>query len=344
MRFREYLKDKRRTIFICLAGGFVFTIVLFLFGLSISEITLLWLCFCIVFLGYLIVDYMEKRKRVQYLLFVMDSLDKKYLLGEVAGKPHTILEQIYFRLMKTAFKSMTDEIARSNRQNDEYREYIEQWIHEIKVPITGIKLICENNKTDSIRKILSQTELIERDVERVLFYARMGSVEKDYFIKEIALKDCVMNVLARNKQFLIQNRVRVITECIPDTVYSDDKWVEFIINQIIINCIKYKSDRSPVIEILSKDMGNYVSLSIADNGVGIRESEISRVFDKGFVGSNGRTGKSATGIGLYLCKQLCIKLGIDIEVESKVNQYTIVHLHFPKNNHWIATLSYKSVR
>jgi signal transduction histidine kinase len=333
MRFNEYLNDKKRVILVCLAAGIAFTILLFCFGLGAGEIILLWLCFFIVFFGFLGFDYMNKRKRIQYLLSVMDTLDKKYLLAEVTDKPETVLEQIYFRLLKTALKAMTDEVAQSNRVNDEYREYIEQWIHEIKVPITGIKLVCENNKTDDIRKILSQTELIERDVERVLFYARLGSVEKDYFIKEIALKDCVMNVLARNKQFLIQNGARVDTEFIPDNVYSDDKWIEFIINQIIINCIKYRSERSPVIAISSKDMGGYIVLSVTDNGFGIRQSEVSRIFDKGFVGSNGRASKNATGIGLYLCKQLCIKLGIDIDVESEVNQYTTVRLHFPKNSH-----------
>lgn len=333
MKFIEYLKDKNRTLLLCFACGLAFTIMLFFFGIGADEILLLWLCFLIVIVGFIIFDYFNQKRRIEYLLSVIDTLDKKYLFAEVVDRPGSVLEQIYFRLMKTALKSMTDEVSISNRINDEYRDYIEQWIHEIKVPITSVKLVCENNKTDDIRKILSQTELIERDVERVLFYARLGSVEKDYLIREIALKDCVMNILARNKQFLIQNGVRVDTEAITDKVYSDDKWIEFIINQIIINSIKYRSNRPPVIEISSKDMGNHVSLSITDNGAGIRHSEISRVFDKGFVGSNGRAGKNATGIGLYLCKQLCIKLGIDIDVESEVNQNTTVRLCFPKSNH-----------
>lgn len=333
MSLNEYLSDKKWSILVSLSGGVILSILLLLFGLSAGEVALLWLCFAVAFLGFLGFDYLRKKKHIQFLLSTMDGLDKKYLLAEVIREPESALEQIYFRLMKAALKTMTDEVAASNRQNDEYREYIEQWIHEIKVPITGIKLICENNKTDDIRKILPQTELIDRDVERVLFYARLGSVEKDYLIKEISLKNCVTNVLARNKQFLIQNRVRVDTESVSDNVYSDNKWIEFIINQIIINCIKYRSTRPPVIGISSKDMGNYISLSITDNGIGIRQSEISRVFDKGFVGSNGRAGNSATGIGLYLCKQLCARLGIDIDLESEVNQYTIVRLHFPKGNY-----------
>jgi len=88
-----------------------------------------------------------------------------------------------------------------------------------------------------------------------------------------------------------------------------------------------------MIQIQSQDMGNCISLSITDNGIGIKPSEIGRVFDKGFVGSNGRTGKNATGIGLYLCDQLCTKLGIDIDIKSEVGVYTTVFLYFPKNTH-----------
>jgi len=333
MKISEYLKDHNQALVAGFAYGLVFTIVLYLFGLNASEIVLIWIFLLITISAFVCFDYIRKKRRFQYLLSMMDSLDKKYLFAEVADKPISFLEQTYFRLIKTALKSMTDEVSLSNRMKEEYRDYIEQWIHEIKVPITGIKLICENNKTDDIRKIITQTELIERDVERVLFYARLGSVEKDYLIREISLEECVMNTLSQNKQFLIQSGVCVNTDAIAHRVYSDNKWIEFIINQIITNSIKYRSDQPPVIDISTEDMGRYVSLSIRDNGVGIQQSEISRIFDKGFVGSNGRSSKNSTGIGLYLCKQLCNKLSIDIEAESGINQYTTVRLHFPKSDH-----------
>lgn len=111
---------------------------------------------------------------------------------------------------------MTDEVTEIRRLNVEYKDFIEQWIHEIKVPITGVQLLCENNKTEIMRKIIAQTELMEQSIEKVLFYARLGSVEKDYLIKEISLKQCVLEVLSRNKQFLIHNRVCVHTDSISD--------------------------------------------------------------------------------------------------------------------------------
>lgn len=259
--------------------------------------------------------------------------DEILYLQEKIEEKNTELEKIYFQLLKTALKSMTDEVTEICRLNMEYKDFIEQWIHEIKVPITGVSLLCENNKTEIMRKIIAQTELMDQSIEKVLFYARLGSVEKDYLIKEISLKQCVLEVLSRNKQFLIHNSACVHTDFISDLVYSDSKWLGFIINQIIFNSIKYCSDKPPVIQIRSKDMGDYVTLSITDNGIGIKPSEVNRVFDKGFVGSNGRMRKKSTGIGLYLCDQLCLKLGIGIDIESEVARYTTVLLHFPKSSY-----------
>lgn len=359
MSFTDYLNDNKVPALVCFTGSLLFSALLWLFGLGTGEITLLWICFICTAGGSLLTGYFHKRKRILYLKSVMASLDQKYLFAEVTDSPESELEKIYFQLMKTALKAMTDEVSASRRLNSEYRDFVEQWIHEMKVPVTGIRLLCENHKTvssgsdgnpgilptDTVRKIMTQTEIISQNVERVLFYARLGSVEKDYLITEVSLKACALEALARNRQFLIQNNTCVHTEKIPDTVYSDSKWLTFILSQILINSVKYQGIHPPVIELISKDHGNYVTLSVTDNGIGIKESELSRVFDKGFVGSNGRAGSHATGIGLYLCRQLCDRLGIGIDIESEAGQYTTVHLHFPKNDCQISfQKSYNSVR
>lgn len=240
MRLWDYISDNKIILLVCFASSLFFSVILISFGVGVAEVFLLWVCFAIILFLTMLCSYLKQRKRMKHLLSNFDSLDQKYLIAEIADKPETKLEKVYFRLLKIALKDMTDEVAGVRRQNAEYKDFIEQWIHEIKVPITGIQLLCENNKTEITRKIITQTELIEQNVERVLFYARLGNVEKDYLIKEISLKQCVMEMLARNKQFLIQNGVCVDTEVIPDTVYSDNKWVCFILNQIIFNSIKYR--------------------------------------------------------------------------------------------------------
>jgi len=331
MSFSSYLSDKKVVLLVCFSGGLFFSLLLWLFGLETGEIFLLWICFIFIVAGLLLWNYLDQHRRLRHLRAVMDALDQKYLFAEITDAPTSEMEKAYFELMKTALKAMTDKVSQSNRLNREYQEFIEQWIHEMKVPITGIQLLCENNKSSVTRKILTQTEMISQSVERVLFYARLGSVEKDYLITEVPLKTCVLEVLAQNKQFLIQNNVCIHMETLCGTVYSDQKWLQFILNQIIINSVKYQGRKPLVIDVTAQDQGDYVTLSVTDNGLGIKESELGRVFDKGFVGSNGRTEKSSTGIGLYLCDQLCTKLGISIEIKSKPGEYTTVLLHFPRS-------------
>lgn len=331
MKLSEYIKDNRVALLTSVIGAAFFSILLLFWDVGSSEIVLLWTCFFLLLLFTILYNYLKQRKRIHYLLSLLNSLDHKYLLTEIADKSESTIEQVYFRLMKTALKDMNDEVASSKRMTQEYRDFVEQWVHEIKVPLTCIQLICENNKTNITREIITQAEILEREVEKVLFYARLGSVEKDYFIKYIFLKDCISNVLAQNKQLLIQNGVCVQMEDVKDAVYSDSKWIEFIINQIVINSIKYQSNSPLIITIYSKDLGDYVVLSLTDNGIGIQKDELNRVFDKGFIGSNGRNRKHATGMGLYICAKLCDKLGIDIDIKSQWKRFTTIELYFPKS-------------
>lgn len=332
MSFSDWLRDKRAVLLVCFAGALFFSVLLWLFGLEGGEICLLLLCFLLLAAGLLWWDYWRMRRRLSNLRAVMEMLDKKYLLAEIADAPMSAWEKAYFDLMKMAMKAMTDEVSDADRQGREYREFIEQWIHEMKVPLTAIRLLCENHKTEEARKILSQTELLMQGVERVLFYARLGSVEKDYLIKKVSLRACVSEALAQNKQFLIQNSVCVRMEELTGTVYSDAKWLQFILNQLIVNSVKYRGAQPPVITLSSREQDNGITLTLSDNGMGIRESEISRVFEKGFVGSNGRAGDNATGIGLYLCDKLCERLGIGIDIQSKAGEFTTVLLYFPKSD------------
>lgn len=333
MRLKDYLTDRSGALLLnaaCICGLAIF---LYMIGNGTGEIAIILLCWLVILLFYFLPDYRYRKKYYDELVSLTDTLEQKYLTAEIAKVPISKEGGIYFRIMKKAMKSMADEVSQAQRENEEYRDFIEKWIHEIKVPITGAKLICENHKTDQSRKILTQVEQIETDVERVLYYARMGSVEKDYIIKEIQLNSAVQNVLARNKQLLISNRILINTEPVSFCVYTDQKWIEFIINQVIINCIKYRKQDSPKIDIMVEQGAQGVSLTIRDNGIGIKESEQKRIFEKGFTGSNGRANRSSTGIGLYLSRELCRKLGIEISVASVSGEYTAVTIFFPKGDY-----------
>lgn len=203
-------------------------------------------------------------------------------------------------------------------------------MHEIKIPITSSKLLCENNKSEITNKIDEEIEEINNYVEQVLFYARLDQVSNDFMIRKVNLEEVIRNVLARNKKMMIQNGMKVETKNITLSAYTDEKWLEFILNQIIINSIKYRKEKNPKVEIELLENKENVQLLIKDNGIGIKKSEIDRIFDKGFTGTNGRNQKKSTGIGLYLCKRLCEELGMAIKADSVENEYTEIIIIIPK--------------
>lgn len=196
-------------------------------------------------------------------------------------------------------------------------------------------MIIENNKTNVTKSIDEELQRIENYIEQALFYARSNTVEKDYYIKKVKLRNIVYESIKKNKNVLIQEKVSMNLHDLDLEVSTDSKWIGFILNQIIGNSIKYKKvDCRLEIEIYAKQRKENAILYIKDNGIGIKEGEVTRVFEKGFTGTNGRlVGKKSTGIGLYLCKNLCNKLGIQIELNSILDEGTKVQLIFPKSSY-----------
>ena len=226
---------------------------------------------------------------------------------------------------------MLENVTDVKNTQKEYKEYIESWVHEIKIPITSAKLLCENNKSEITNKIDEEIEEINNYVEQALFYARLDQVSNDFMIRKIKLADVIKNVLSRNKKIMIQNNMKVELKNTDVSAYSDEKWLEFILNQIIINSIKYKKEQNATIIIETTENKENIKLKIKDNGMGIKKSEIDRIFDKGFTGTNGRNQKKSTGIGLYLCKRLCEEIGMDLQAESIENEYTEMIITIPRN-------------
>lgn len=148
---------------------------------------------------------------------------------------------------------MLEQIGTVARERQEYREYIEQWIHEIKTPITAMKLLCENHKEPFTRELMRELEKTNRFTEQALYYARSEYTEKDYSVQEIRLFDVVHQAIADNKYLLLQNQVALETEESELTVYSDDKWLRFILDQLIVNAVKY-SGKHPVCTFIPRCM------------------------------------------------------------------------------------------
>ena len=282
----------------------------------------------------IIIEYFKRKKFYDNLLKILEELDEKYLITEIIKTPNFLEGQILKNSLEQIDKSMLENVNKYKYMTEDYKEYIELWIHEIKIPIATSKMVIENNKNAITKSIDEELDKVENYIEQALFYARSNTVEKDYYIRKVVLKEIVNESIKKNKSSLIQEKISIDIHDLEIEVNTDNKWIVFILNQIIQNSIKYRKKENSVMEIYANQGKENVILYIKDNGIGIKQGEIIRVFEKGFTGTNGRlSNKKSTGIGLYLCKKLCNKLGIGIELNSVQNEGTEVKLVFPKDSY-----------
>lgn len=330
MKLKDYIKDNIINITIYL----VTLIILFLFFRILKLSTEAFICtYIILFLcGILLFFYNYNRKRKFYneLTKQLENLDKKYIITELIEKPNFLEGQIFYNSLYEINKTMNEEIKKYKLSLEEFKEYIEMWVHEIKLPLSSILLMIY--KKDDISKVIEPTKRIENFVEQVLYYARSENAEKDYIIKECDLKEIISKVIKKNKEIFILEKIEIKLEKLDNKkLLSDSKWLEFIINQIISNSLKYVDKEKSIITISTSENEKNIILKIQDNGIGIPKPDIKKVFDKSFTGENGRKVQTSTGMGLYIAKQLCEKLGHKIEIESEQNKYTSVFITFSKD-------------
>lgn len=330
MKLSEYIKDKIN--YILALAIYIIIISTYLRAISLTYSTIFIVIFITLtfFVLAFLISYYKTSKYLKNIETIMDKLPEKYLITEIWQKPRGAEKLAYYKILKRANKSMLENVTDIKEKQKDYKEYIESWVHEIKIPITSAKLLCENNKTVITNKIDEDIEEVNNYVEQALFYARMDQVSNDFMIREISLNEVIKNVLARNKKIMIQNNMKVELKDVNIKCYTDEKWLEFILNQIITNSIKYINDNNAVVKITGIQNKENIILKIKDNGIGIKKSEIDRIFDKGFTGTNGRNQTKSTGIGLYLCKRLCEGIGMEINANSKENEYTEIVIIIPR--------------
>jgi signal transduction histidine kinase len=324
MRFADFLREKLLFLGLNLLAACFAAFLLYAFRAEIYFTVFIPSLFIVAAFVSILPEYYVKKRYYTELLKILEQMDRRCLLAEVIGQPDFLDGRIWADVLRAAGTSMNDEVAAYRNAFTEYREYVEMWVHEIKTPIAGAKLIGENRNN---RAALEALDRIESFVEQALYYARSNAVEKDYAINPVSLTDMVGDALKSMSRFLIAHEVSVKTVDLDIEVFTDAKWVVFILRQLVGNAIKYGG---AALEFSGERSGGGVTLLIRDNGVGIPEQDVGRVFEKGFTGVNGRKYGSSTGFGLYLCKKLCTKLGLGISVSSAPGRGTTFALSFPK--------------
>ncbi|KIR02460.1 hypothetical protein P261_01275 [Lachnospiraceae bacterium TWA4] len=274
--------------------------------------------------GLILINYSRKVRFYNELEKNLERLDQKYLVQELLDEPNFYEGQIFHQALYEIDKAMIERIKEYKLHVDSFKEYVEMWIHEIKIPIASLVLISHNENN---KKVLKSIRRLDNYIDQILYYVRSEYTEKDFSIVETRLDKVVAAVVMKNKDDLLENRMipEVLVE--PLKVSTDAKWLEFILNQIVNNSIKYKKSEEAKIKISTQGS----KLIIYDNGIGISESDLSRVFEKSFTGENGRNTVKSTGMGLYIAKKLCDKLGHRLTISSVRGEYTQVEIEFGGN-------------
>ena len=328
MTLREFLSDRLDRILIQAVCAAVAAFFLRATGTQPGVLVILLLALLLVFAAVQLTDFFRQRARLRELESILSGLDQKYLFAECVPPARGLYESRLLGLTRRAGRAMAGAVSDARAAQREYREYVEGWVHEIKTPITAARLICRKLDGDTRRRLVCELDQVQAHVERALFYARAESPERDCVIRQTQLSQLVAQAVGEHRALLIQSGVRVETDGLDCSVYTDGKWAAFVLGQLLQNAARYRGPE-PVVTISARPLGRQVRLTVVDNGVGIPAHELPRVFDRGFTGSNGRARGGSTGIGLYLCKKLAGFLELGLEISSEEGAGTVVTLTFP---------------
>lgn len=332
MNLFEFIKSKMLSICMPAISLVIIWGVLTVYGLPKYSIFYIMFFTALAMLVPLAAEYIKKASFYNDLKESKENLEELFLLSEIIEKPDFLDGEIFYDTLKECNKAMNDKIAEYRIQTEDYKEYIEQWVHEIKTPIAGAKLACENNSANLREDISEELDRIEKYVSQTLFYSRINNANKDYIIKKRSLDYLVANALKSNAKMLIKNGFSIERKNLELTVLTDEKWLTFIMEQIFSNSVKYKSER-PRLTFTGRSAEGGIYLDITDNGIGIASEDLPRIFEKNFTGTNGRLNNRSTGFGLYLCKKLCDKMGVEISASSVLGESTTLTIYFPKDNY-----------
>lgn len=235
--------------------------------------------------------------------------------------PEEILEQDYQRILRRMIEKRTAERRQAERRLEDLADYYTTWAHQIKTPIAAMRLTLQEEDSARNRRLRSELFRIEQYVEMVLTFLRLDSPSRDYLIREYDLDTMICQAVKKFAGEFIGRKLQLVYEPVNTRVLTDEKWLSFVIEQLLSNALKYTPDGSIQIELEQPK-----TLCIRDTGMGIAPEDLPRIFEKGYTGYHGRVDKKASGIGLYLCRRICDHLGHGITAQSIPGQGTTIRL------------------
>lgn len=320
MSFRDYIGTKAVSLCLAAIGGLYLLLVCYVCGIPLSLLLVLLLSGAVVLLLCLAAGWRRADRRLRMLRSRLDAMPEKYLIGETLPRPRDAVERQYYLLMKEISRSAIGAVEQARGEKQDYCDYVESWVHEIKTPLTACSLILSNGGNPS--KLRRELRRADNLTETILTYAKLQTPEKDIQITLADLRTVCDQAVREEMELLIAAGISVAIEG-NGKAYTDPKLLVFILKQLLINCAKYCPD-CRVHMVLSEN-----SLLFEDNGPGIPAHELRRVTERGFTGSVGRARGESTGMGLYIVSRLCRSLNIGMELSSREGQFTRFVFRFP---------------
>lgn len=339
----SYLKDK--AAFLAAFALFVFLLAALLLtaGLNAQAACLACALAFLFFAGSLAADFLRKRRFYKELRHAISHLGKTRYLPELLSEPTFLDGRLAYQSLEFVCRLSGEETTALQEDAKAYRDYIELWIHEVKTPLAAVKLMLARMRGPDAFALKQELERIEFQVESALYYARSTSLSYDYRITESPLLGIVQEACKKNASFLVSKGTQVDLSAVPEelAVLTDASWTSFVMGQVVTNAAKYGAENIRF-KAFMQDAGTSRSstvLEIQDDGQGVPLEDAPHVFERGFVGANGRAQGSATGMGLYLCSIMCQRMGLGISLTTDEGSGTTVSITFPHDRRRMAFLT-----
>ena len=316
--FLQYLKGHKRTVLMFAIFCAVFTISFLLYHLPLGAVLYpMILCVGIGFVGCLIDFLRVKREHetLQRIQTITDAMTASFPVAE------TVQDNDYQEIIRLLSEKHNVYCQETNRKYTDMIEYYTVWAHQIKTPIASMRLRLQNEDSALSRKLNADLHRVEQYVEMVLTFLRLNSESTDYVFKEYDLDGIVKIAVKKFSSDFIDRKLSLVYKPLNTTVVTDEKWLSFVIEQVLSNALKYTPSGSIKISLVREK-----TLRIEDTGIGIAAEDLPRIFENGYTGYNGRTDRKASGIGLYLCKRICRNLGHNIIASSTVDVGTVIDI------------------
>lgn len=347
----SYIKKHRKSLMMYSLYIITFAIILSLYNLPLEAVgyaSLLCTCFAILYIVYDFINYYKKHMQINNL--------KNQITIEIPElpKPKDLIEKDYQEVIRILFQDKMQFESNTTNSIKELEDYYTLWLHQVKTPISAMRLLLQSEETELNSELLMELFKIEQYVEMVLQYIRIDSISTDFVFKKYNLDDIVRQAVRKYAKIFIKNRIILDYNELNCEVLTDERWLVFVIEQLLSNALKYTKHGkisiymeegikkvSKTIDDTEESIANkslnctekgqeYLKkcqnkkLIIEDTGIGIAAEDLPRVFEKGYTGYNGRFDKKSTGIGLYLCKSVLDKLSHRISIQSIVGKGTKV--------------------